>query len=66
MGPPLRGLSEHWEREALQEFIRDPAVHAARDQRLGELSRRFPNPMVGNRVLGKQERLKLADWLLEL
>jgi len=64
MGPPLRGLSEHWERDALAEFLRDPKPFVSEDERLAELLRQFPNPMVGNRVLGKAERLQVADWLL--
>ncbi len=65
MGPPLRGLSEHWDRDSLQEFLRDPAGRLATDERLSKLSREFPNPMAANRVLGKAERLQLADWLLQ-
>ncbi len=64
MGPPLSGLAEHWERESLAEFLRDPKPFVAEDQRLAELLGKYPNPMVGNRVLGKAERLQLADWLL--
>lgn len=66
MGPPLRELAEHWEREALAEFLREPKSFIGEDERLAELMRKFPNPMVGNRVLGKAERLQVADWLLGL
>ena len=66
MGPPLRGLGAHWTREELADFLRDPAAKVRTDPRLEELSRRFPNAMKANQVLGKQERTRLADWLLSL
>jgi len=66
MGPPLRGLGAHWTREELADFLRDPATRLRSDPRLQELSRRFPNAMKGNQVLGRRERTRLADWLLSL
>lgn len=64
LGPPLRELTQHWEREALAEFIRDPGARLAQDERLAKLSQEFQSPMVGRAALSKAERLLLADWLL--
>jgi len=66
MGPPLRGLAEHWEPESLAEFLLDPGAAVGRDPRLAKLMRAYPNPMVGTRSLGVEERRLLANWLLGL
>lgn len=64
MGPPLKELGEHWSRETLADFIRDPAKFVDDDQRLSELSRQFPTQMAPQKTLTKAQRLAVADWLL--
>lgn len=64
MGPPIRDLSEHWNIEGLEAFLADPPGVVEADQRLSELSRGFPTPMAKPR-LTRDERLRLAAWLLE-
>lgn len=65
MGPPLRDLGEHWDRETLADFIRTPTSFTAEDERLAALSRKFRAPMADHPILGRADRLTLADWLLE-
>jgi len=64
MGPPLRGLDEHWQREDLIEFLGTPSKFTAEDPRLADLSRQFRTPMVDRPALGRADRSTLADWLL--
>lgn len=63
-GPPLVNLGEHWSEETLSEFIRDPAQVVENDQRLSELSRKFPTPMAPQKTLSEAQRLEIAAWLL--
>lgn len=64
MGPPLLELGEHWDRQALADFVRQPSVFVKKDQRIRDLARRFPASMTGNARLGDGDLLLLADWLL--
>jgi hypothetical protein len=64
MGPPLGDLAAHWDEDSLAEFLLDPRPFVGREERLAELQRAYPNPMVGARGLGIEERRLLAAWLL--
>lgn len=65
MGPPLRGLDAHWDEASLADFLLDPRPFVRDDPRLQALLEGYPNPMVGNRTLGAEERRRLAAWLLQ-
>lgn len=66
LGPPLVGLAAHWERAALAEFLREPDVAVAADERLAEVARRFPSRMKPYRNTTGEERLRIADFVLSL
>lgn len=63
MGPPLRNLAQHWNREQLAKHMAEP--DAVSDERLRQLARRYPAPMKGVPA-PEAERLLIADWLLTL
>ncbi len=65
MGPPLRHLGRNWDRERLAEFLLDPTPFIEQDERLKALSRTFRAPMTPRPKLELEQRLLLADWLLE-
>lgn len=66
LGPPLRGVSEHWERADLAAFLLDPRAAVAERPRLAELDARYPSEMRPYRNTTEDERLRLADFLLSL
>lgn len=66
LGPPLRGLSAHWDRERLARFFADPKPFVAEDARVAELLRKYPAPMSRYDNLDREQRLVLADWVLGL
>ena len=65
MAPPLRELAQHWKREDLARHMFDPDAALKTDERLKQLSRRFPSPMKGVPA-PEADRLLIADWLLTL
>lgn len=65
LGPPLRGLAEHWTRESLAAYLADPKGTLASDARLQEVSKRFSMHMPPLQYTLEQ-RLALADHVLAL
>ncbi|MDP6539939.1 MAG: c-type cytochrome [Planctomycetota bacterium] len=65
LAPPLAGLARHWEAQSLADYLRDPAPFLASDERLGAMSQHYTANMRAFAELGKAERLRLAEWLLE-
>jgi len=66
LGPPLRGLDQHWTRETLADYLSDPKAVIDRDPRLQKLAKRFammPMPPV---LYERELRLRLADHALAL
>jgi mono/diheme cytochrome c family protein len=64
-GPPLRNLSEHWNREDLADFIGNPEAFVASDPRIAAQKARYPMAMPGAPSLSQEARLAIADWMLE-
>jgi mono/diheme cytochrome c family protein len=64
MGPPLEGLSEHWEVADLARYLRDPLPVIESTPRLSKMRRKFPATMRPFDELTKAERTRLAEWLL--
>ena len=64
LGPPLAGLTAHWTREPLAEYLADPRAMVAREARLAELDKAWSSDMGPYANLSHGERLVLADWLL--
>lgn len=44
-GPTLRGVSQHWTREKLVEYLKDPLGYAAKDARLSAQAKKYSLPM---------------------
>jgi cytochrome c553 len=63
--PPLRGLAEHWDRERLAAYLRNPRDFVAQDERLAALRARYTIEMPAS-ALTQEERLVLADFVLGL
>jgi mono/diheme cytochrome c family protein len=66
LGPPLRGLREHWTRERLVAYLADPRAFVQKDPRLQVLDRRYSMPMQAFAQLSEEQRLALADHVLGL
>ena len=64
MAPPLRGIAEHWDRESLIEYLKDPRPVIERTPRLQQMKRRYSMEMRSFRELDEELRGRLADWLL--
>ncbi|MEM7310089.1 MAG: cytochrome c [Planctomycetota bacterium] len=65
-GPPLRGLSAHWSRDDLADFLAETDAWEERDERLARLAREYSGDMKPYDNLSPAERLRLADYLLAL
>lgn len=65
-GPALRGLAAHWQSEALQRYLQNPAPLRSRDERLQKLSQRFvPVVMPAFDGVDSTQIAILADYLLK-
>lgn len=64
MGPPLEGLGAHWDVEGLARYLRDPLPVIEATPRLSKMRRKFPSTMRSFNELTKEERTKIARWLL--
>lgn len=65
-GPTLLGKKQHWTRENLVVYLKDPVAYAAKDPRLHEQSKRFTLPMLRFDKLPEEELSALADHVLGL
>lgn len=65
LGPALRNLSTHWQREELAKFFLDPSGYAKGQPRLAELMKAYRMPMTPI-VASEADRLVLADYVLGL
>ena len=64
-GPALRALSEHWRRDTLLAYLRDPTIVRAREERLQAMARRFaPLSMPSFEGLNDAQLRALADYVL--
>jgi mono/diheme cytochrome c family protein len=63
MGPPLRNLSAHWQRDELAKFFLDPSGYAKGQPRLAEMMKAYRMPMTPI-VASEADRLVLADHVL--
>lgn len=63
MGPPLRNLAAHWQREELAKFFLDPSGYAKGQPRLAEMMKAYRMPMTPI-VASEADRLLLADHVL--
>ena len=63
LGPPLRDLGRHWDREDLARFLAAPSDWNE-DDRLAGLRQSFSSEMSSYDNLSEEERLRLADHLL--
>lgn len=65
LGPTLNGLSPHWDREDLARFFADPESFVASVPRIAEQKAKYAMPMPPTPHLSEEDRLALADWLLQ-
>jgi cytochrome c553 len=66
-GPALRGLAQYWDKKNLIEYLQNPKDVRSRNDRLGELSKRyFPISMPAIAGLTDQELTRLTDYLLTI
>lgn len=64
--PTLHGKKQHWTRETLVAYIRDPQGYAAKDARLREQGRGYSLPMPKAVLPHAVEYETLADWVLAM
>jgi cytochrome c551/c552 len=64
MGPPLEGLAAHWSTEDLARYLRDPLPVIEATPRLSKMRRKYPATMRPFGELTKDERTRIARWLL--
>ena len=62
----LAGKREHWTREKLVEYLKDPIGYAARDARLSAQARTYTLPMQRYDKAKPEELLAVADYVLSL
>lgn len=66
LGPPLVGKSEHWTRESLTQYLRDPVGFAAKTPRLKEQGRGYMVPMPPVLTQDEAAVARLVDHVLAL
>lgn len=66
VGPPLRGLAQHWDRESLADYLADPRKRLESDARLKALSLNFSMHMPPATNFTPAQRLLIADHALAL
>jgi len=64
LAPTLHGKKQHWTRERLIAYVKDPATIAAQDPRLVEQGRPYRLPMPKLRLENPAEYENLADYVL--
>ena len=64
LGPPLRGLSEHWTQSELAAYIAHPGPFLESKAHLAGVAAGFKSHMPDNPHLTEQERLDLGDYVL--
>ena len=64
-GPAFIELNTHWDRSAMAEFFAHPKAVAKQDARLSAMIEKFGSSMSTYDNLSQNERLRLADYLLE-
>jgi len=65
MGPPLRDLAAHWQRDELAKFFLDPSGYAKGQPRLAEMMKAYRMPMTPI-AASEADRLLIADHVLGL
>ena len=64
-GPSLMELNTHWDRSTMAEFFADPVTMAKQDARLSAMVKKYGTGMSTYDNLSQNERLRLADYLLD-
>ena len=64
LGPPLRGLGEHWTKEELAAYIAKPGPFQKSKPHLAAIAAGFSAHMPENGHLSENERLDMGDYLL--
>lgn len=63
MGPALRNIGAHWQRDELAKFFLDPSGYAKGQPRLAEMMKAYRMPMTPI-LASEADRLVLADHVL--
>ena len=63
LGPPLRGMAEHWDEAGLVAFLEAPDRIRVEDDRLRAVAERYPAPMPVF-IMSDSARSTLATYLL--
>lgn len=66
LGPTLHGKKEHWTRESLVAYLKDPVGYAKKDPRLAVQGQKFLQPMPTYKLLRPEELERLADHVLAM
>ena len=64
LGPDLRVVQQHWKRETLVEYLKDPLAYQKKDDRLRAQGRKFLQPMPMYGMLRPEELANIADHIL--
>lgn len=67
LGPELRGVSAHWTKATLVEYLRDPQAYQQKDERLkANLQRYRMQPMPKYGMLAPEQLEKIAEHVLDM